>query len=78
MTDDSDESEGYGVRVNFTEPNGTPYAFKKYNVRFSDNTEKEGFTDEQGHTEWFTKKDAESIDVTLISNDFKENWGTEK
>ncbi|HAI9588453.1 type VI secretion system Vgr family protein [Escherichia coli] len=61
------ESGEFNAKFLFTDDDGLPYANTKYIACFSDGTQKEGITDENGYTENFNTDSKQTIDVRLLS-----------
>ncbi|RJT18787.1 type VI secretion system tip protein TssI/VgrG, partial [Buttiauxella izardii] len=73
--EDDDEPDQYKILFNFKDPDGTPYINIKYIAYFSDGTQTEGITDEDGNTELFMRDDDNEIEIKLFSPDFDTFWG---
>ncbi len=61
------ESGEFNAKFLFTDDDGLPYANTKYIACFSDGTQKEGITDENGYTENFNTDSKQTIDVRLLN-----------
>ncbi|HFM5151368.1 type VI secretion system Vgr family protein [Escherichia coli] len=61
------ESGEFNAKFLFTDDDGLPYANTKYIACFSDGTQKEGITDENGYTENFNTDAKQTIDVRLLN-----------
>ncbi|HFP5558226.1 TPA: type VI secretion system Vgr family protein [Escherichia coli] len=61
------ESGEFNAKFLFTDDDGLPYANTKYIACFSDGTQKEGITDENGYTENFNSNSKQTIDVRLLN-----------
>ncbi|MCI3128766.1 type VI secretion system Vgr family protein [Escherichia coli] len=61
------ESGELNAKFLFTDDDGLPYANTKYIACFSDGTQKEGITDENGYTENFNTDSKQTIDVRLLN-----------
>ncbi|HFI2646645.1 TPA: type VI secretion system Vgr family protein [Escherichia coli] len=61
------ESGEFNAKFLFTDDDGLPYANTKYIACFSDGTQKEGITDENGYTENFNADSKQTIDVRLLN-----------
>ncbi|HAZ4620438.1 TPA: type VI secretion system tip protein VgrG [Escherichia coli] len=61
------ESGEFNAKFLFTDDDGLPYANTKYIACFSDGTQKEGITDENGYTENFNTDYKQTIDVRLLN-----------
>ncbi|HGV5684303.1 TPA: type VI secretion system Vgr family protein [Escherichia coli] len=61
------ESGEFNAKFLFTDDDGLPYANTKYIACFSDGTQKEGITDENGYTENFNTDSKQIIDVRLLN-----------
>ncbi|EHP0637527.1 type VI secretion system tip protein VgrG [Escherichia coli] len=61
------ESGEFNAKFLFTNDDGLPYANTKYIACFSDGTQKEGITDENGYTENFNTDSKQTIDVRLLN-----------
>ncbi|EPC9181820.1 type VI secretion system Vgr family protein [Escherichia coli] len=61
------ESGEFNAKFLFTDDDGLPYANTKYIACFSDGTQKEGITDENGYTENFNTDFKQTIDVRLLN-----------
>ncbi|HAO3068032.1 TPA: type VI secretion system tip protein VgrG [Escherichia coli] len=61
------ESGEFNAKFLFTDDDGLPYANTKYIACFSDGTQKEGITDENGYTENFNTDSKKTIDVRLLN-----------
>ncbi|HFE3609038.1 TPA: type VI secretion system Vgr family protein [Escherichia coli] len=61
------ESGEFNAKFLFTDDDGLPYANTKYITCFSDGTQKEGITDENGYTENFNTDSKQTIDVRLLN-----------
>ena len=61
------ESGEFNAKFLFTDDDGLPYANTKYIACFSDGTQKEGITDENGYTENFNTDSKHTIDVRLLN-----------
>ncbi|EKY9043827.1 type VI secretion system tip protein VgrG [Escherichia coli] len=61
------ESGEFNAKFLFTDDDGLPYANTKYIACFSDGTQKEGITDENGYTEIFNTDSKQTIDVRLLN-----------
>ncbi|HHU9535410.1 TPA: type VI secretion system Vgr family protein [Escherichia coli] len=61
------ESGEFNAKFLFTDDDGLPYANTKYIAFFSDGTQKEGITDENGYTENFNTDSKQTIDVRLLN-----------
>lgn len=61
------ESGEFNAKSLFTDDDGLPYANTKYIACFSDGTQKEGITDENGYTENFNTDSKQTIDVRLLN-----------
>ncbi|EJG2747088.1 type VI secretion system tip protein VgrG [Escherichia coli] len=61
------ESGEFNAKFLFTDDDGLPYANTKYIACFSDGTQKEDITDENGYTENFNTDSKQTIDVRLLN-----------
>ncbi|EJQ7865936.1 type VI secretion system tip protein VgrG [Escherichia coli] len=61
------ESGEFNAKFLFTDDDGLPYTNTKYIACFSDGTQKEGITDENGYTENFNTDSKQTIDVRLLN-----------
>ncbi|EFA4095225.1 type VI secretion system tip protein VgrG [Escherichia coli] len=61
------ESGEFNAKFLFTDDDGLPYANTKYIACFSDGTQKEGITDENGYTKNFNTDSKQTIDVRLLN-----------
>ena len=61
------ESGEFNAKFLFTDDDGLPYANTKYIACFSDGTQKEGITDENGYAENFNTDSKQTIDVRLLN-----------
>ncbi|HIC1100403.1 TPA: type VI secretion system Vgr family protein [Escherichia coli] len=61
------ESGEFNAKFLFTDDDGLPYANTKYIACFSDGTQKEGITDENGYTENFNTDSKQTLDVRLLN-----------
>ncbi|MCN8314758.1 type VI secretion system tip protein VgrG [Escherichia coli] len=61
------ESGEFNAKFLFTDDDGLPYANTKHIACFSDGTQKEGITDENGYTENFNTDSKQTIDVRLLN-----------
>ncbi|MEL9836361.1 type VI secretion system tip protein VgrG [Escherichia coli] len=61
------ESGEFNAKFLFTDDDGLPYANTKYIACFSDGTQKEGITDDNGYTENFNTDSKQTIDVRLLN-----------
>ncbi len=61
------ESGEFNAKFLFTDDDDLPYANTKYIACFSDGTQKEGITDENGYTENFNTDSKQTIDVRLLN-----------
>jgi len=66
--EDEDESDQYNIQFHFANDDDTPYRHTRYIAKFSDGTQQEGVTDNEGNTKNFNTEDqAQVIEVRLLS-----------